>query len=144
MRIDHPTVVAEDFDGEQVIINLATGMYYSLDHVGTVLWNALDSGSQYADLCRSLVTTESLTAEEAARTVDAFLVELVTEQLVVDAGDVEPPDEPPRRPVVLTRFSDLADVLLVDPIHDLDLDGDGWPIDAGSGVGRPPDSDAGG
>jgi hypothetical protein len=29
---------------------------------------------------------------------------------------------------VLQRFSDMQDLLMLDPIHDIDLDGDGWPV----------------
>lgn len=142
MRIDHPTVVAENFDGEQVIVHLGTGMYYALDSLGTLLWAALESHTPRDGLVAHLVDGGSFTATEAARTVDAFLEDLVAESLVVADAPPASPDAPPTTRAGLTRFSDLADVLLVDPIHDLDLDGDGWPVDAGSGLGRPPGSDA--
>ena len=28
----------------------------------------------------------------------------------------------------LQRFTDMQELLLLDPIHDIDLNGDGWPV----------------
>ena len=137
VRVNHPTVVAEVFDGEGVIVHLGTGLYFSLDEVGTPLWSLIEAGSDVEALYALLVDDASMALDEAARTVRTLLFHLADEDLIVVDGTLEPADRPPVRPVELRRFSDLQDVLLVDPIHDLDLDGDGWPVTAGSGVGRP-------
>jgi hypothetical protein len=42
-----------------------------------------------------------------------------------DAGQLQ--DLPAGEPT-LQRFDDMQDLLMLDPIHDLDLDGDGWPV----------------
>lgn len=139
VRANHPTVVAEAFDGEEVIVHLGTGLYFSLDEVGTPLWALVEVGCTVDSLITNLVDRQSLSTDEAERTARTLLAELVTEDLIVVDGTLVAPDHAPVRPIELRRFSDLQDVLLVDPIHDLDLDGDGWPINAGSGVGRPRD-----
>ena len=28
----------------------------------------------------------------------------------------------------IEKFTDMQDLLMLDPIHDIELDGDGWPI----------------
>jgi len=35
--------VFRELDGEAVVLNLETGMYYGLDAVGTVIWRAVES-----------------------------------------------------------------------------------------------------
>ena len=137
VRVNRPTVVAEVFDGEGVIVHLGTGLYFSLDALGTPLWSLIEAGCHVEALCTHLVDEASMAPDEAAHSVRALLAELVAEDLIVVDGALDPVERQPARRVELRRFSDLQDVLLVDPIHDLDLDGDGWPVTAGSGVGRP-------
>jgi hypothetical protein len=38
-------VVSRDLDGETVILNLDTGLYFGLDAVGTAIWNRMRDGS---------------------------------------------------------------------------------------------------
>ena len=137
LRVNRPSVVGEVFDGEGVIVHLGTGIYFSLDEVGTHLWERIDAGCTVESLLTSLVEDGSLDPDESSCTTQTLLAELVAEDLIVVDGSLDPPDRSPIRPIELRRFSDLQDVLLVDPSHDLDIDGDGWPINAGSGVGRP-------
>jgi hypothetical protein len=137
IRVNRPKVVAEVFDGEGVIVHLGTGLYFSLDELGTPLWSLIEAGCDEAALCALLVDDAAMAPDEAEHRVRTLLAELADEDLIVVADTLEPAARPPARPIELRRFSDLQDVLLVDPIHDLDLDGDGWPVTAGSGVGRP-------
>ena len=137
IRVNRPMVVSEVFDGEGVIVHLGTGLYFSLDELGTPLWSLVEAGCDVAALCTRLVDVASMAPDEAEHTVRTLLAELADEGLIVVDDTLEPAMRPPARPIELQRFSDLQDVLLVDPIHDLDLDGDGWPVTAGSGVGRP-------
>ena len=37
-------VVSRELDGEMVLLNLDTGIYFGLDAVGTDMWRALQSG----------------------------------------------------------------------------------------------------
>lgn len=137
VQVNRPSVVAETFDGESVIVHLGTGIYYSLDELGTPLWELITGDCTVEGLVARLAEGASMPPTEAMRTGRTLLAELATEDLILIDGNLEPPDRPPARPVRLRRFTDLQDVLLVDPVHDLDLDGDGWPVNTGSGVGRP-------
>jgi len=103
-----PDVLAEVFDGEAVIVHLGTGMYYSFDRRATELWE---------QLC------EDPAGPSDAHDINGFRSFLIGQQLASGAdggqGDAEWPG--------VSRFSDMADLLLLDPIHDIDLDGSGWP-----------------
>jgi hypothetical protein len=66
-------VVFRELDGEAVILNLASGVYFGLDHVGTRIWQLLDA---HHSVRRTL---EALEAEYDAPTdhLAADLVEFV-------------------------------------------------------------------
>ena len=59
--------------------------------------------------------------EQASR----FLSYLVSQQLAGVGGVL--PEAPAEWPGI-SCFSDMADLLVLDPIHDIDLDGSGWPV----------------
>lgn len=47
LTLDHIVIVSDDavfreLDGEAVVLNLETGMYYGLDEVGTRVWRAIE------------------------------------------------------------------------------------------------------
>ncbi len=110
-----PDVLAEIFEGEAVVVHLGTGMYYALDGPATILWESLTASRSGADL-----------DDAQAR----FLTYLVSEQLAVvthGPGDPDTDGGPPADWPGVSRFTDMADLLLLDPIHDIDLDGSGWP-----------------
>ena len=48
-----PDAVFRELDGEAVILNLATGLYFGLNDVGTRIWQLIDA---HADLRRVFAT----------------------------------------------------------------------------------------
>jgi hypothetical protein len=120
---NRPDVIDESFDGEAVLVNLSSGCYFALSPAATQLWQLLLDGRSASSLAASV------DAEPEA--VAAFIEQLLEEQLVVeggvDAGPVSAPVELAGK-VELQRFTDMQDLLELDPIHDIDLDADGWPI----------------
>jgi hypothetical protein len=49
-RVSNPNVMSETIDGEVIIINLATGTYYSLKDVGAEIWSLVDGGATAEDI----------------------------------------------------------------------------------------------
>ena len=115
---NRPDVIDEVFDGEAVLINLRAGRYYALDARATEVWRAISGGAEVGDVV----------AARPDEDVPAFLARLVEEELVVLDGGALPPAPPPNgRPVPgLEVFTDLQDLLLLDPIHDVHPE-TGWP-----------------
>src|SRR5216110_2653246 len=67
------TVMASEVDGETVILNLETGIYFGLDAVGSEIWRAIQrNGSLH----------EALAAVEREYDVDAAVVRADLLQLV--------------------------------------------------------------
>ena len=71
LTLDQTVAVSEDavfreLDGESVVLNLETGMYYGLDAVGTVVWRAVDPKGTLRQALTRVVDefeTEPATAE---------------------------------------------------------------------------------
>lgn len=104
---NRPDVLDEVFDGEAVLVNLRTGRYYALDAEATVVWRAVVAG-------------EPLPAGSGA-----FAHRLVEEELAIADGALPEPDG--EGSPAMQVFTDMEDILLLDPIHDVDYDASGWP-----------------
>jgi hypothetical protein len=75
-------VVASELDGEMVLLNLATEEYYSLNEVGTRLWDLTDGKRTVAEMIDTIL--QEYEAERAGVTEDvlALFQELTDEGLV--------------------------------------------------------------
>jgi hypothetical protein len=118
-----PAVIDEVFDGEAVLVHLETGMYYALTPAATVLWRLLGAGRSPA----AVAAATGRDPDEVAGFAAALVAERLARPAVAEAPPAEATDVPAGTPE-LQRFSDMQDMLMLDPIHDLDLDADGWPV----------------
>ena len=132
LKIRTPEVVHETVDGEVVIVNLDKGLYFSTDQIGACIWSKIVSGQD----TNSIVAWASDTyggVESAAADAQSFLDALRSNDLVTESGESAGPDEAEEvsapedyaRPE-LQVFSDMEDLLLLDPIHDVEEE-KGWP-----------------
>lgn len=134
-RIPKSGVASEQFDDEIILINLPRGNYYSLRHTAFALWGQLISGADANNLVDYVSKTYQLGKTDATQDVGAFLDQLLSEGLIIpaDAAAVEsvendPVDSPgPYVKPELEVYSDMQDLLTLDPIHDVDSE-QGWPI----------------
>ena len=136
-RINQPTVISEVIDGEAIIVNLDNGAYYSLRDSGCAIWNLLLQGRTMPDVVDAMTAQYHGAAPAIEAAIADLVAELQAEQLIV-------PDDPARAPSplptptehqngnrphfqqpVLEKFTDMADLLLLDPIHEVEEMG--WP-----------------
>lgn len=133
LSVRRPDVIDEVFDGEAVIVNLRTGRYFAFDAAATRVWQGVVAEEPWPALADGIAVATGAAAPVVRARVAAFLEELVTHELVAADGDLTAPapadaaTDPAFPPPVLQVFSDMEDLLLLDPIHDIDLDGAGWP-----------------
>jgi hypothetical protein len=125
-RLNSPSVIHETIDDEVVIINLDKGHYYSLDGCGARIWKGLVGGASASAIASGL---EGASAEIEAGVL-ALAAELESEGLIVPGesdGGGAALDGPalPFKAVTLQRYSDMEELLLLDPIHEVDQQG--WP-----------------
>jgi hypothetical protein len=124
-------IVFETFDGEAVVLDLTTGKYFGFSDSGSRLWDALASGVQASDL----VGVETRAGVLGAAEIDGFVSQLVQFGLLAALSDAA---AQPLSAEMLAQFAgsseplkveihdDLADLIVVDPIHDVD-EPLGWP-----------------
>jgi hypothetical protein len=132
--VNAPVVVHETFeDGETIMINMSTGKYYSVTGAGTEIWDQVVRGATTGEIVERLVAAYEGSPTEIADSVVALVTEFEGEGLVVpvqssDAGaqPAEGGRRAPRRRFerpVLERFNDMQELLLLDPIHEVELVG---------------------
>lgn len=130
-----PSVVSEIIDGELVVINLETGSYYSSLGIGSWLWRCFEQRIGREVIEAAIVDAFGVGAGQARSDLEAFTAELRRENLIRESapadatrGDVPAlPAGNYMRPEIKV-FSDMQDLLLLDPIHD--VSDEGWPTRA--------------
>jgi hypothetical protein len=132
-RVNSPSVINDTIDDESVIINLSDGFYYSLDDVGSVIWEAVTLGHSVDDIVQLIKNQYQGDAGEIEACVHELISQLEKEQLIVPDNQDDNPavlessQEPqPFAKPVLNKFGDMQDLLLLDPIHEVDEKG--WPF----------------
>ena len=117
-------VVHEQFGSESVVVNLDSGIYYSLDGSAGAIWRLIVAGASETQIIKRFdAPLESAVA--------GFLEQLIAEALVVPGpvGNVDIPAEPSLGPgltlPLLKKFTDMEELLQTDPIHEVDEIG--WP-----------------
>jgi hypothetical protein len=137
-RVSSPAVVSDTVDNQTIIVHLDTGSYYDLNHVGAAIWEPLERGAAAVEIVAELVARFDADRAQVERDVDALVEELVDEGLIVaqDGADTgaSSPNGVLGRPEasglpyvvpVLNKHSDMQELLLLDPVHE--VDDTGWP-----------------
>jgi Coenzyme PQQ synthesis protein D (PqqD) len=138
-RINSPQVVSETIDGEVVIVNLDKGIYYSLLKTGADVWSRIERQLDRHQLIQEVARSYDGSVEEIAIAIDEFIANLLAEELIVVdpqarvANSANSPeileiqtDKPRFEKPLLEKFTDMEDLLLLDPIHEVDVNA-GWP-----------------
>lgn len=122
--VREPQVVHDTFPDEAVILDLESGSYFSARAGAFQVWQWLTEG-------RTLSQMRQAIAEGERVGLTQFLQQLVGLRLVLPqepAGQlvaVGPSHEVVLGPLQLERCDDMQELLLLDPIHDVDESG--WP-----------------
>ena len=130
-----PSTVHEKFGDETVIVNLDSGSYYSAQGMGGVIWSLVGDGVSEADILRRIKAEFSGNGDEILRATAKFLDQLVEESLVDPeyaadgdgeqaGGEIGEPNKVFSVPL-LQKYTDMEEMLLLDPIHEVDEHG--WP-----------------
>ena len=126
-----PEVVDEDFGSEFVVLNLSDGRYFSLRGVAASLWRDMRAG--YA--LDAIIATVGEVEGPLAREVAGFFGALADAGLIrrsagsAASGAAASVDEllRERQAPAFEAFDDMAELILSDPIHDVEED-IGWPV----------------
>ena len=111
-------IASKVLDGEAVVIDLDTGVYFGLNTTGTVLWALLEAGPRSADdLAGGLAAAHGLGPDAVLADVRFFLDGLVRDGLVVatDAPATTTaavPSQGPYLAPVAERYDKLDELML--------------------------------
>jgi Coenzyme PQQ synthesis protein D (PqqD) len=126
-------VASEQFDNEVVIINVQTGSYYNITEPSAVaIWNLLRSPVSVPQIVQSIVSQFETTPDTATPVIERFIHQLLTELLIVSTASsdtvvaVSIVEKKPFTDPVLQIFDDMQDLLILDPVHDVNAQ-KGWP-----------------
>jgi hypothetical protein len=135
-RLNEPAVMSETVDGEAIVVNLETGAYFSLRDTAAEVWDLLLSGQAPGAAADLLTARYGWAAAETLAAVETFVAALQADALIAAAaapaadsdgvavsGFAARPFSAPQ----LEKYTDMADLLLLDPIHDVDPQA-GWPL----------------
>lgn len=127
-RFAHDTI-----DGETVIIDSTAGRLFLLTGFGPWIWQRMILGNTIEGLIGNVAARYGA---EASRDVAAFLASLVANEMITSEpgdsqaancdmnGDLPLPEA--YTPPGLETYDDIADIIAMDPIHDVDP-ARGWP-----------------
>jgi hypothetical protein len=155
LRINAPHVVHETIDGETILIHLGTGAYYSLEGLGAHVWGLAVTVGNEREIVADVQSRYDADPQLLAEAVGSLLQELLEEELLAcaeaandDRVDGSPAGAGTSRAVtadsarqadasasalalefvapVLSKYTDMQEFMLIDPIHDVEEEA-GWP-----------------
>ncbi|MGV1034803.1 MAG: hypothetical protein ACOYBP_06235 [Microbacteriaceae bacterium] len=97
--------IGDTIGTDTILINLSTGAYYAMTPLGGAVWAKAVAGEQLVDAERSVA------------------VALVHEGILETSGELLVPGAPTED--VFLKYTDMSELLMADPIHEVDEDG--WP-----------------
>jgi len=134
-RINEKLVTSKMIDGEAIIINLSSGMYYSLDKTGAVVWLLIGGGCSLGECADVLSSRFSVPVEQVWVDLDDLVNDLVSHNLVLPADgsvsdapvELDPPTGDAYDRPVLNCYDDMGDVLALDPpLPQVEVENEAW------------------
>lgn len=132
-RLNAPLAVAEVIDGEAVIMNMDSGHYFSARGLAGVLWEWTIAGHTAEAMAAVVVAKWPVAGVDNA--VASFVESLAEHNLIVPVTAAVTPttdldqdllNMPMYVAPTVDVFTDMKDLLLLDPIHDVGEAG--WPM----------------
>jgi hypothetical protein len=132
-QINSGSMSFERLDGEVVIISFETGKYFNSNNSAADILFLIENGV-HQSLWSNILSSNFTDFDEQNSGIANFLEMAFEEKLLIISNEakierIELPSDYQRKnwePPSLLVFDDLADLLLIDPIHDTSTSG--WPM----------------
>lgn len=133
-RVNSPSVAWDDFEDEVIMVNLETGQYFSTHDTGSEIWLRLAKGTPVSAVEQAMVALYDAEPTAVHEALSGFVAALQQHGLLVPNADAAERQWEAEAPVtekrafvapVLEAHADMQDLLLLDPIHEVDEAG--WP-----------------
>lgn len=124
VRLNEEEVVAKLIEDEAILINLVSGVYYSMDGCGARVWSLIEAGAALETIIATLASEYDVPMPRASEDVRRLIAELLEQRLVfaADSASVTLPTDLPiaaeKRDYAaptLNIYTDMGDLLALDP-----------------------------
>ncbi len=144
---NHPRIALESINGETIIIDFETGLYYSARNEAYIIIELMLSGLSLQEIMDTCVQYSKLDAELVFPLVEGYIAALLEAEIIVPAAEATQVTDLTETSAtkeqdasllnhaiwttgtfnapVLESFKDMQELLLMDPIHDTTPKG--WP-----------------
>ena len=119
-------------DGQAVVINYQTGMYYGMGLLESAILDRIVAGKNVEEIIKAVKMLPQCPPDIIER-VHGFVKELQEKEIIVNGPTVSGGAEPMPSEIAedgfdlkLDMFAEMSDLLLADPVHDVDMQA-GWP-----------------
>jgi hypothetical protein len=127
------STASETFAGETVIIHFERGTYFSLRGSAGAIWSLLQVPTSVAAIVKAASERNDIKSQDLELLLTDFVSRLVAANLLIEvAGNAEVPSLAAEtianfiEPAILETYDDLAELIAMDPVHEVDLL-TGWP-----------------
>lgn len=138
-RCNEPEVIYEIYEDEVVILNFNNGNYYSLKNTAKSVWIMLIRGFCPAEIQRQFTKESNSHNADIENNIAEFIGKLIEDELIVVFEDNGVENNSPDHhldgtlnagnthftPPVLEKYTEMQELLLLDPIHE--VSDTGWP-----------------
>jgi hypothetical protein len=134
-KFNSPRIASELIDGEYVIVDFDNGHYFNADQISSWILFHFANGQTFSDVLLKVQDKYPVDREKMEQSLRSYLDELIDNMILVKddiqertvSEDLNSFTLPPSfiEPV-LNKYTDLEELLLLDPIHDISPE-TGWP-----------------
>ncbi len=128
-------IAHETFEGELVVVNLETGRYYAMRGASSDIFKLCLQEASTAEIVAAISANYIIDARhDIESSVENYLDKLMDEGIIVETSArsesglspfLEPAEKLPFSTPTLEIHNDMQDLLMLDPIHEVDEAG--WP-----------------
>ena len=137
-KIASPEIASERLDGEVILVSLESGKYFNFNGTASDVFWMIERGVP-REKWEELLSRYFNNSDSMTHDINVLVSKLLTSRIITQSSadpitltsnEYELPNDYKRDKWIspeLTEFSDLKDLILVDPVHDTSLEG--WPIE---------------
>lgn len=119
-------------EGQAIVINFTSGMYYGTSSLGSAVLDALLAGATTEDISKELQALPGCPDDMDAQ-LKTFIEALLEKEIIVPgessgaACSIDAASLADGFQLTVDEFAEVQDLILADPVHDVDVE-QGWPI----------------
>jgi hypothetical protein len=130
-------ITYEIIEGETIIVDFETGVYYSINALGSAIFSWIVQGATAGAILSAIEEQYEVYNAGYDETINQFIESLLHEGIInrnniskergqVSSISFDTLDSTTFIPPAIEKYTDMQELLLLDPIHEVDEEG--WPF----------------